>query len=274
MGSSWRPSDEWNTACEHVRNEPYEVLIIAGDNSPQVELFDFSSFLITVIAPAVENVEATTTFNDATITWDPSICDNVSGYKIYRRFGSNDFVPDYCETGMPDDEGYSLIETIEGATANLYMDDNIPFGSDICYRIVACFPDGAESIVSEESCVRIDLETPVIVKASVGNTDVINGVDTVSWTPPLEINTIDFPGPYHYVLYSSDDGGYPNEAIFTSTPSAVLDEGILTFLHTGINTEENQYNYRVEFFSNDEYVDTSFPSSTIFLELTPGVTLN
>jgi gliding motility-associated-like protein len=260
----------WNSSCNNIRLSPYEVLIQAGDNSDQVELFDFASFDIQVIGPAVENIITTTAGNDIMVSWDSSSCDNATGYKIYRKFGMSTFVPEHCETGIPEEEGFQLIGNSVGLDNTLYVDEDVPFGNDICYRIVACFPDGSESIVSEESCSRIDLEVPVLVKVSIGETDINTGVDTISWISPLELDPDHFPPPYHYTLYHSDNGSYPNDPIFTTSPSNVLDQGVLTFVHSNINTEELTHRYRVEFYSDDEPLDSSYPSSSIFLTLTPS----
>lgn len=260
----------WQTICDHVRQDPYEVYITAMDISADVTLFNFTQFNVQVIAPPVENLDVTTETNDATITWDPSICENASGYKIYRKIGTSNIELDYCETGMPAGYGYTQIGTLEGWDNTLWLDEDIPFGNDICYRIVACFPDGAESIVSDEFCARIDLEVPVITKVSIGETSLVNGVDTLQWIPPLEIDTTDFTGPYHYDIFVGEGDEYPNQLVFTTSPTTILNLGLITYIHEGQNTEEIRNNYRIAFYSNDELITSSYPSSSTFLTLAPG----
>ncbi|MCI5058851.1 MAG: fibronectin type III domain-containing protein, partial [Flavobacteriales bacterium] len=130
---------EWFTNCSHVRNNDYQTVFKVADDNSTVQLVDFETFVIKVIAPAPENLTAEPQGNSVILNWDPSFCPDISGYKIYRRIDSLGFSPDSCETGAP--AGYNLIATINGNATMTYQDsDNLVHGQKYCYLIVACFP--------------------------------------------------------------------------------------------------------------------------------------
>lgn len=91
----------WNTNCSHVRQQPYQVLFTARDNYSLVQLQDYETMFITVVAPAPQNPTATPDGGVMELAWDASICSNANGYRIYRRQGSVGFVHGPCETGVP-----------------------------------------------------------------------------------------------------------------------------------------------------------------------------
>ena len=87
--------------------------------------------------------------------------------QIWRKVDGTTFEPDNCETGMPDNLGYELIQTvpIKNATTGpvtTYTDNNngngLAPGAKYCYRLVAIFPlpRGGESYVSRDTCVGAD----------------------------------------------------------------------------------------------------------------------
>lgn len=257
----------WSVNCGHVRLSPYTVYIKATDDNPQVMLSDITSFNITVVAPPVENPSATAIANTILLDWDNGPCSNATGYKIYRRITSYGFIPDDCETGVPGYTGYEFLDFVEGWDNSSYLDDNnVPFGNEVCYMVVACFEDGSESIASEEFCAMLDMACPIISHVTVDETSPSNGQVTVRWYPPIEIDTInDFLGPYSYrVLHG--DGFNPPLAILESTPqSSILNVGIIEFVHEDINTEDQANTYIIEFYNDGEFICSSNDASSVFL---------
>jgi gliding motility-associated-like protein len=142
----------WATNYNHVKRNAYSVLFKATDNGSPVNLTAFKTVNITVIAPKPENLTATAVGNQIELRWQPSICTNIVGYKVFKRAGSYPFTPAHCETGLPAYAGYTLI----GTTANTTFTDDgsvmpIYNGNEYYYRVYALFADGSESYVSDEA---------------------------------------------------------------------------------------------------------------------------
>ena len=91
LGSSFTPSApvfspltsrfRWQTACEHVQDQSWQVVFKAKDNYTQgginASLATFKVLQIKIIAPAPQNLQATVTNNEARLNWDaPYVCDN------------------------------------------------------------------------------------------------------------------------------------------------------------------------------------------------------
>jgi len=276
----------WVPRCEEVRAQPYIVTFIATDEG-NIPLSDVETILITVVAPPVENPVAEGVGDHMDLTWDPTPCydafapdelDEVQ-YLVYRRNNLFGFVPDTCELGVPDYTGYQFIGSTDGIDATSYTDESVYYGGYYCYMIVTVWPDGALSYASEEFCDTINKEIPVMTKVSVGITDIIAGVDSIQWSPPGDMDTIAYPGPYRYRLFHSPEIGEPSTLIYTSPDFTFLNEGDSTFVHENIDTKTIRNNYKVKLYlvSNDSLLSSSAPATSVFMELIPGdnqVTLN
>lgn len=262
-------SFNWATTCAHVQLGPYQATIQATDNGPGVNLTDIETFNITVVAPAPENLMASSSGISIEVTWDESICANAIGYKLFKRLDPFGFFPSFCETGVPGYTGYVEIAELDGLNSTVYLDTEITFGRDNCYIVIAYFEDGAESYASNEICSQAEFVRPILKKNSVGITDVI-GVDTVHWRSPVELDLDLFPGPYQYKLFRSNGYANPNEMVFES--SVETDFGLLqsTFTDISVNTAESAQTYRVELYSGGEFLVSSSPASSLFLELIPN----
>src|SRR5690606_26293553 len=105
---------QWNTACAHIQDQPYQVVFKVTDLSPTgSRLVTFKTWFIRVVGPAPEWANATTDMatRSAVLQWDPYLCENAENIQVWRRVDSYMFEPDSCETGMPGSAGYTLIET-------------------------------------------------------------------------------------------------------------------------------------------------------------------
>ncbi|MFN2429771.1 MAG: gliding motility-associated C-terminal domain-containing protein [Cryomorphaceae bacterium] len=263
----------WNTNCSHVQLSPFQATIQATDNGSGTDLVAIETFNITVVAPAPENLVAEPLGSSINLSWDPSICDQAVAYKIYRRINPYGFIPDFCETGVPEYTGYVEIATVEGHQNTTYTDDDeIIFGRENCYMVVACFADGAESYASEEICAEIRFEIPIIKKNSVGVTAEA-GVDTVMWRGPIELDLDVFPGPYQYRLLRSTGYGQATELVLESDVEADLNDLPDSYISDNgdlINTRDTAHTYRVELYSNGELAAESNLASSLYLELIPN----
>ena len=260
----------WTPDCEEVRPAAYQVLFIGKDTGGEPELVDISEVSITVIAPGVENLTVDPNGLSFDLEWEPHFCEEVIAYKIYRRTGFFGYEPLHCETGVPDYTGYDLIATI-AANQTIYNDSQeIGFGIESCYMIVAYFANGSESIASDEVCNSIDLLTPVITKASVGVTDLNSGVDTLNWAPPVSGDTLLLSSPFKYNIYH-DIGNTGAETLILETPTSEFISLLpRTFIHENINTQQDQHAYRVEIEDVLGNRLSSRVSSSLFLTITPN----
>ena len=266
----------WQTNCGHVRLQPYQVVFNAVDNDSEVQLQDYRSMTITVVAPAPQNPTATPVGNTIELDWDASICTNANGYYIYRRSGIYGFVHDQCETGVPAYTGYTLLATVIGLNTTSYTDQNgLVIGSQYCYMVVAKFPDGAQSYASEEFCAILDRQVPVMTKVSVVTTNISSGIDSVQWSNAFDLDTVARPGPYFFKLYSGTGFTTANQLIWTSVTHPYLEHPDTNFVDTGLNTQNDAHVYRVELFGRadqpvPELIGTSSPASSVFISTDPN----
>jgi len=262
----------WTPDCERVRLNPYVVYIKAKDNSTEIDLVDFEAFNIHVIAPGPENLQADPLGNTVNLSWDQSECDHASGYTIYRRPDSLGYEPDYCVTGVPPSTGYSLIGSTDGISSTTYSDNyGLALGQKYCYMVCAVFPDGAESQPSLEACAILIKDLPVITNVSVGSTDLTSGRDTIVWSNPTELNETQYPGPFHYKVFRGDGYAEPNTLVYTSPVSSTIIGYVDTsFVNTNINTDTQANTYRIDLYSDDNFVGSTFSTPSIYISTQAG----
>ncbi|WP_299820898.1 gliding motility-associated C-terminal domain-containing protein [uncultured Pontibacter sp.] len=268
----------WATSCSDVRERPYQVIFKAEDVRPpnETELVDLQPWNIRVVGPPPQNLLATSSERTVTVTWDPYICQNASTIRIYRREGASGFVPDVCETGVPASTGYVLIAEVD-ASETSYTDNNngagLKAGAEYCYIIYAEFPGPArgKSIASNESCVVIEQDIPYLTNVTVDATDATNGRITVKWIKPRNIERL--TQPLEYRLYRKV--GQQTGAGFTEVKrTRNMDD--VTFEDQGLNTVDNAYRYRLEFYQAPQAggqptaLRDSTEASSVFLTVTPG----
>jgi gliding motility-associated-like protein len=255
-GYGWISSHfKWKTNCSHARKQPYNTVLKTEDVNDDINLVDITSFSITVLHKAPDNLSASPGTDSIRIDWNQSNCGHASGYNIYRRFGSQVYTPDSCETGVPEYTGYVLLDHVADGTTTYYRDDNLGQGlvpgHDYCYRITATYEDGAESISSEETCAVLVPGTPPILRVSVLADDEIAGQIDLTWAMPHSIDTID-DGPYRYEVLRMA----PGESIFSSVATIPTpDLSDTTYLDSGINTMIFPYTYSVILYYQDENND-------------------
>jgi len=266
----------WNPQCEEIRAQPYTVTFEATDNG-YVNLTTIETVLITVVAPSVENPIATSQGNSILLNWDVHPCASIFTpitsqevvYKIYRRNGLFGFEPGVCELGVPEYTGYTQIGAVTGLNSTSFTDTDVFYGGTYCYMVVTCFPDGAISFASLEFCAEIQKDVAVMTKVSIEVTDLTAGVDTVWWSPPTDLDTVVFAGPYQYKLYHNAALSGASNLVYESSSSDLLIWGDTTFIHSSINTIDSGHSYKVEFYSNSELVNTSSTASSVFLQAIP-----
>jgi hypothetical protein len=270
---------EWETVCEHVKDQPYQVVFKITDNG-QPNLVTFKTWFVKVVGPAPEWNLATVDFakRHVKLDWDEYTCKNASSIQVWRRVDSFAYTPANCETGLSPGLGYEMIALVP-ASSITYTDTNgglgLAVGAEYCYRLVALFPlpRGGESYMSEELCIApILADAPVITHVTVEKTGESDGQIRVSWRKPFEIDPVQFPPPYQYKVWRSEGftGAKPWVAISSGTISDT------TAIDNAINTLDKIYSYHVELYSatiNNPAiapVDTSATASMVRLDVQSG----
>ncbi len=126
-----------------------------------------------------------------------------------------------------------------------------PYGSEICYLVRATFEDNLKTCTSNEVCVEIEKDFPVIMKDSVDITSTSGGAISVAWSQPTEIDTNFFPRPYTYTLKRADGISGP---LVWQTVSSGIPYNDTTHYDTGLNTVDRGYRYRADVHDIGKYL--------------------
>jgi len=185
----------WNTNVIHIMKNPYPVYYYVVDKETGLS-FPTSNF-ITILAPAISNVNTTLFQKGINVKWDQSVCPKATGYNIYRKTGYTPFISDSCSTGIPLNSGYSLVGTINDPNVTSYYDSNngkgLPSGYTYCYILTAFFADGAESIPSDPTCSL--LKSPFI-------NIIQDSLNKCQWTTfTIDSSVIKFEGVNQQTIY-------------------------------------------------------------------------
>jgi gliding motility-associated-like protein len=263
----------WDSKCNHVRKSPYYISIKAVDDGPY-NLADFQTTSIMVIGPKPENLIATVQTNNLNLVWNKTSCNQVIGYKVYRKLGPSGWSPGVCETGVPSGIGFQLVATTTSINDTTYSDNNngiglVP-GEDYCYRIVACYPDGAQSIASDEACNRLKRDVPIMTRVNVNTTDLTTGDIYVEWSKPTEHDVIQWQGPYRYLIYRGEQNS--NNMVLIDSTTTINDTMYTD--NGGLNTLDFQYHYRVDIYNltggTRDLMGKSAIASSVYLNLIPS----
>jgi gliding motility-associated-like protein len=155
-------------------------------------------------------------------------------------------------------------------------------GRTYCYRVVALMvrrtPGGGpiyeeiESIPSEEVCVQLARDIPLLTKVDVTETSTTDGEIDVCWILPQanSLDTIQNPGPYRYVL-SRASGQTTDPAAFVAIQSYETqffgDRVPTCYTDENLDTEGSAYSYRIELFTDgdNEPIGDGQPASSVRL---------
>ncbi len=287
----------WQTGCNQIRLEPYEVLFkvedgpAAGTANPTLfqKLVDITTFHITVVGPQPQNLAAAAVTDAAgkafRLTWDSYKC-QVPGAKIviYRREGCREIPIVLCDPGLPAGSGYQEIGRVN-ADQVTFLDNNagsgLKSGTSYSYRIVVEFPrpdadisqpgyliGGGESLTSEQVCIEVPLLMPVITNVTVDSTSAASGIITVKWTRPTLSAGASIPAQYR-LFRATGLAGTNFINIATINTNLVAGAPDTIFVDKNLNTVDNAYRYKLEYYYTDAgalvKLDETDPASSVRL---------
>lgn len=266
----------WIPCHENVREQPYDVLIKSEDNNEDLELFDLDNFRIKVLGPPPVLTSASPSGEYVRLGWELYESDYIEGYNIYRREGSTDFQPDSCTAGLPADYGFEKVGFAGGASTVSFIDTNggegLENGVEYAYRIVAVYPNGAESKASNELTSALIAGVPLITNVSVINTSPTGGEIFIAWAKPDRLDTIPAAGPYEYIIYRSE--GFTGDDFLPIDSVQTSDLNDTSYTDTQLNTLEQGYIYKIELYNdspgNRFLIGEPAVASSTFIELSPG----
>ncbi|MCU0466974.1 MAG: gliding motility-associated C-terminal domain-containing protein [Arcicella sp.] len=276
----------WRTNCNHVRQEPYDILfkVLDAPASRTVpSLVDSKNWRIKVIAPRIKNLTLTPDAGNRTMTlrWDSYACQNAGAVIIiYRKEGCSTYKPAVCTVGLPASEGYVEVARVP-VNATTFTDRNLKRNTDYSYRTLVQFTNGTNStmsVVSDQACANLPFQGSVITNVTVDRTNTTTGEITVRWTRPVSLDRIQFRGPYQYRLFrATGETGSTGFAQVSPNIDTDLTAGRLDTLFTdkALNTTDNAYRYRLVFYYTANGgltpLDTTENASSVRLSATGDV---
>lgn len=271
----------WQTACQHIRKETYDILFKVEDNPPfsvgnGVKLVDSKLWKIQIIAPAPKGLKLTLKETNAVLTWDTFNC-ALSGAKtiIYRKTGACDAVVNSaCSTGMTA-KGFVKIGEV-GIDITTFTDKNGGEGllknTNYSYVLVVEFQNAKGLVnyspMSESVCALIPSTAPLMTQVSVLKTDVSKGEIQVRWTKPLKLDTVTYKSPYQYRLKRAEgQAGSQFIEVGVTADTVIIDKAL--------NTLEKGYRYQVDFYYSAngifKLLDSPSPASSVRLQAQAAV---
>jgi gliding motility-associated-like protein len=242
----------WQTGCEHVRSQPYSVLIKTNDVNSKLSLVDIDNLDINILGPPPQGVNLVPASSLIRVEWDAGECNNIAHYRVYRKTEPSGYIPDSCTYGIPSFTGFKLVGETKSGHDSIFIDDNkgkgLLQGTTYCYRIIAVYPDGAESLPSAEVCTILVPGSPSILNTSVIKSDILSGEVFLAWAKPLDLDTIPANGPYEYIIYRSNNlYGLNLNEIYRFSTNNLNDT---TYTDKNLNTEKYPYSYSIELYNN------------------------
>ncbi len=289
----------WRTDCAHISDLPYTVVFKAEDDyflqsvPGSTGLATLKPVRIKVVGPPPADVQADAASDLIAVSWEkPYACeaapdDYFFGFSVWRREGNNPFPVDTCTPGL-DGKGYAWLANTKADVNGRYQyeDFEVERGKTYCYRILARFArrtnagqpyNFVESLPSDEICVQLNMDVPLVTHVSVLETGPDNGRMDVRWTKPRaeDLDTLLNPGPYRLVLARAagigNTGGQPVVTFESDTYWQFDNLSYVDEPPAVLNTLASPYTYQLFFYVNGESepIGDSPPASSVFLNLAP-----
>lgn len=283
----------WKTACEHISNQPYTVVFKAVDTLDKntTQLADLKTVSIKVVGPPPEDVQIKAQLGEVEVSWaKPYSCEDADknyfyGFSVWRREGSNPFPIDTCDPGLKG-KGYTQLVFVTKVEKNgryYFKDVNVERGRTYCYRILAKFARTSaggypynlvESLPSEEVCVQLPRDLPLITNVSVLQTSQTDGQMQVCWSKPVakDLDTLINHGPYRYQLLRApglNGGALQPVPGADFTVNEFWQANDTCFTDKNLNTQDQPYHYQVAFYVRGENVPlgSTNEAASVFLKV-------
>lgn len=259
----------WQTTCEHISKFGYQVIFRAQDLfCDEPSLTTLHTIQIKVVAPPPENLVSQSANGGIQLDWDlPYRCMDEAagrfrGFSVWRKESSGALVVDSCGPGLSQST-YQRIRFLtddnDGITYE-FLDLDVERGRTYCYRVQGEFAQETssgqlfnfvESLPSNEVCQQLSRDLPLLTEVSVLSTDIVAGEMAITYITPIiaELDTSVNRGPYRFELLRSADG--INYAVIPgarTTRATLVDGEAVSYVDTGLDTEDIPYYYRVEFY--------------------------
>lgn len=292
----------WQTNCNQVRNQPYDITLKVNDVVPRgtVSLVSFATLSIRVIAPAVRNIagRASTLAGGRSIqiSWAAYSCGRIvdaglgpdtTKLIIYRREGScSSIPPQQCVTGPPAGLGFVEVGRVPFTATSFTDTTALRRGVTYSYIIVARNPgdinNGGLSLPSQQVCLELPRLTPVLTQVTVDSTNETRGRITLRWARPLDLKAGDLGAPYQYRIQRAT-GLAGTNFVTIGTVNTDLNRSVVDTVYvdqgsstSALNTSANAYRYQIEFFYTDPTtrqltsLGLAEPASSVRLSTNPG----
>ncbi len=255
---------QWQTNCSHIKAGSYSVMVSIKDNGSPV-FSDYESFNLNIIPPELSGITTQPQGNGVFISWSKPFCNNAEGYNVYRKAGTAyNSIENCCEPIDLTANGFVSIHQIIGINDTTYFDNSsLSLGVEYCYIITALYNYGQlESCPTDTACAILKKEVPVLTHVNVTETDSLNGIDSIAWSKPSELDTIQYSGPYHYKVFKLN-----GNLIGQTPPGNFISITDTSFVYSSINTKSAAREYIVKLFysfnGQDSLVGESSQASSI-----------
>ncbi|MDQ3141694.1 MAG: gliding motility-associated C-terminal domain-containing protein [Bacteroidota bacterium] len=280
---------EWQTNCTDIQNQFYTINIKATDN-----LFDttgaFSIHIIhiKVTGPAPRSLTATIENTNMRLNWlFPYDCDSIApkfqGFSVWRRVNSKLIIQDSCQPGLNASDYEKIVYLTKAVTNNkyTYLDTSVTSGKLYCYRVQAEFAQISSSgfpynftasFPSNETCEATQVDVPLILNVDVKKTSMMDGEIFVRWQKPFPISfdTLLNQGPYKTVIQFIQNNTWVDIPTSERNVNSFFFIQDTTFLHTQLNTLNNQFAYRILISGINQQVKISDSAQSVFLKVLSG----
>ncbi len=242
----------WTPSCDQVQQQPqivvYKVRERSGGN-----LSHLQSQQISVHGPAPVGLNAQVQTDQVQLTWDPYVCEGeAETISVWRATcDTSNIDRDPCTVGVPDAWGFEKIGEVDASTTS-FLDNNegegLLAGVTYYYMLSSSFsfPSNGESYASWAAEAKMGVDVPLLKKVSVEKTDSLAGEILLEWQKPIVMNSTN--GPFTYKVFRNEGLEFEEQAAVQiySQNFNTLDD--VSFVDTGLNTEDTSYVYQVRLF--------------------------
>lgn len=275
----------WMTDCNHVRNDPYNIIIKATDN-----FFDTSGlsntfiYRVKILGPSPVNLQTSSDARNIYLDWNyPYFCDNAKnnfvGFSVWRKELPGTFT-DSCNPGLQKYAYTQIAYLVKDFAANkyFYTDTTAEKNKNYCYRAQAEFalksPAGflynfTPSLPSNESCSSLRSNEPIILHVDVRETSNNTGQIFIDYHRPFvpDFDTSIIRAPYEVsLLHSTDNINFNTLTNFNKTFQSFSAINDTSYLHENLNTNTNFHTYKVRIHSSSSGMEVvSESAQSIYL---------